>query len=178
LVASNDAAFVKTTIAEAIASYRENSDTRAALESLSKLKGIRPALASLLLAVHDPEGTIFFSHSAYSWLCSGGAEQSSVKLHTKEYFELHSKAKKTMDRLGASALDVEKVAYILMNPEIRTTPRTGTGTAPKPATAQEGPGGETSTRQVQRTPGAKREQAAGDDGAQAPLRRSKRVKSS
>ena len=77
------------------------------------LKGIGPATASLLLAVHDPDHVIFFSDQAYYWLCNDG-DKGALKYDINEYEVLAEKAKAFMKRLGVTAIDVEKVAYVLM----------------------------------------------------------------
>jgi hypothetical protein len=77
------------------------------------LKGIGPATASLILAVHDPEHVIFFSDEAYRWLCANG-EKASPKYTIKEFDDLHTKAKTIMARLKVSPIEVEKVAYVVI----------------------------------------------------------------
>ncbi len=114
-VASNDAEVTRTTIADAIATYRNNANTQEALAAVGKLKGIGPAAASLLLAVHDPNRVIYFSEEAFWWLCCDG-ERRTIRQPTKEYLELNRKAREVAERLDVTAMDVEKVAYVLMSP--------------------------------------------------------------
>ncbi|KUI70924.1 hypothetical protein VM1G_06119 [Cytospora mali] len=114
LVSSNDESFVEGTIKNALDLYKKPSDTPAALNVLTKLKGIGPATASLLLAVHDPDNVIFFSDEAFYWLCRDG-KRESIKYNAKEYKELSEKARDLTSRLKVSAVDVERVAYVLMN---------------------------------------------------------------
>ncbi|KAK2590243.1 hypothetical protein QQS21_012074 [Conoideocrella luteorostrata] len=122
LVASNDANTVKAIISSAVSAYRTspasslsnaNANARKALDVLTKLKGIGPATASLLLNVHDPQGVIFFSDEAYWWLCCGG-KRDVIKYNAKEYGELFERATSLGRRLGVEMVDVEKVAYVLM----------------------------------------------------------------
>lgn len=122
LATSNSAALARKTIAAAIQAYRraaEPSDAgsvAAALKELTKLRGIGPATASLLLSVHDPDRVIFFSDEAFYWLCGGGGgggRFGSIKYNNKEYDALRKRAGELVKRLGVSATDVEKVAYVL-----------------------------------------------------------------
>jgi len=123
LVSSNPPSTVKKTVQEAITLYREEDDKKSptkppgammtAIATLSKLKGIGPATASLLLAVHDPEDVIFFADEAFYWLCCGGAK-SPIKYNNKEYADLNSKARALSKRLGVKAVDIERVAFVLM----------------------------------------------------------------
>lgn len=125
LVTSNDSSTTKSTIKQAIQTYRAASPSSAsdkppsaaviaaALATLTKLRGIGPATASLLLTVHDPDRVIFFSDEAFYWLCCGG-KVSPIKYNNKEYELLREKATALVERLGVPATDVEKVAYVLM----------------------------------------------------------------
>lgn len=130
LVSSNDPKFAADTARDAFSVYRgnikdKNSSTKAstaALGTLTKLKGIGPATASLLLSVHDPERAIFFSDEAFLWLCAGAGggggkaagSTSVIKYNAKEYGMLTEEAGKLSKRLGVSATDIEKVAYVVM----------------------------------------------------------------
>ncbi|KAK0657558.1 hypothetical protein B0T16DRAFT_488681 [Cercophora newfieldiana] len=113
LVTSNDPSTVQSTIAKAITTYRSSSDISAALTILTKLKGIGPATASLLLAVHDADKVIFFADEAFYWLCLGGVK-GAIKYNAKEYAALNEKARGLRKRLGVKAVDIERVAYVLM----------------------------------------------------------------
>jgi len=106
------------------------SAVSAALAILTKrLRGIGPATASLLLAVHDPARVIFFADEAFLWLCSGsgpgsgpgpGSGKSSsaklpaIKYSAAEYALLYGRARALGVRLGVRAVDVEKVAFVLV----------------------------------------------------------------
>ncbi|KAI1852109.1 hypothetical protein JX265_005946 [Neoarthrinium moseri] len=113
LVSSNDADSVQETISGAIKSYWADPNPSKALDGICKLKGVGPATASLLLSVHDPERVIFFSDEAFYWLCCKG-QKSPIKYNAKEYQELNKVAQAVVKRLGVSATDVEKVAYVMM----------------------------------------------------------------
>lgn len=67
LVSSNASNVVEDTIKKAIGLYRDKSDVSGALQILTQLKGIGPATASLLLAVHDADNVIFFADEAFYW---------------------------------------------------------------------------------------------------------------
>lgn len=114
LVASNDGSFVTETIEGAQEAYKKKPDASAAVSILTKLKGIGPATASLLLAVQDPENVIFFADEAFYWLCCDG-RRDPIKYNAKEYKELSASAQSLAERLGVKAVDVEQVAYVLMN---------------------------------------------------------------
>lgn len=114
LVASNDEEFVLETIKSAMETYKGKADASAAVDILAKLKGIGPATASLLLAVQDPENVIFFADEAFYWLCCHG-RQEPIKYNAKEYRELNASSQALARRLGVQAVDVERVAYVLMN---------------------------------------------------------------
>ncbi|KAK5992770.1 hypothetical protein PT974_06186 [Cladobotryum mycophilum] len=120
LVSSNPPPFTSQTIQSALQSYRSTTATTAnnnnittALQTLTKLKGIGPATASLLLTIHDPQRVIFFSDEAFYWLCCQG-KKSPIKYTPKEYQALREEADGLAQRLGVSATDIEKVAYVLM----------------------------------------------------------------
>ncbi|KAI0178928.1 DUF1479-domain-containing protein [Hypoxylon sp. FL1284] len=113
LVSSNDEGLVERTIKDAIESYWVDLDAAKALEKITKLRGIGPATASLLLSVHDPDRVVFFSDEAFYWLCCE-AKRLPIKYNTKEYLELDSATHALIKRLGVKAIDIEKVAYVLI----------------------------------------------------------------
>ncbi|UNI23538.1 hypothetical protein JDV02_009356 [Purpureocillium takamizusanense] len=133
LVSSNPAPLVSSTISSALSAYRSSSSASpspagtssdpssaaaaaasAALDALCKLRGIGPATASLLLSVHDPRRAPFFSDEAFLWLCAAGNPRAPIKYSAKEYRGLAERAAEVATRLGVSALDLEKVAYVVM----------------------------------------------------------------
>ncbi|KAK2004748.1 DUF1479-domain-containing protein [Colletotrichum falcatum] len=122
LVSSNDPSAVRETVKKAIDNYRDMADLSAALNILTKMKGIGPATASLILAVHYPQKVIFFSDEAYYWLCNRG-QKALLKYNMKEYESLNSQAKKLLKRLGVGAMEVEKVAYVLLKQEGSDIPK-------------------------------------------------------
>lgn len=157
LVSSNEDSFAEETIKAAIDLYKQKSDAAAAVDALVKLKGIGPATASLLLAVHDPEKVIFFADEAFYWLCNGG-RQGPIKYNAKEYKELNVKSQILAKRLNVGAIDVERVAYVLMkgaqsSPQKESQPmptkadlkvdkshKTTTAKRKQPSTSEEAPG--------------------------------------
>ncbi|KAL8387871.1 hypothetical protein RB595_009612 [Gaeumannomyces hyphopodioides] len=116
LVSQNDPSTAENTVKEAVEAYAKNGDATQAIEALSKLRGIGPATASLLLAVHDPDKVIFFADEAYWWLCCGG-RKSSIKYNIKEYQSLERATRLLAARLGVRAVEVERVAFVLMKHE-------------------------------------------------------------
>lgn len=164
LVSSNDSAVVNETISKAMTAYWERTDASAAVDAFAKLKGIGPATASLLLSVHDPERVLFFSDEAFYWLCCRG-RKSPIKYSAKEYRDLSAAAQDMEERLRVSAVDIEKVAYVLINkgPSVPSPPVHG-----QPAT----PADHAPAR------GTKRAERTSEDDAHATqqVRRSKRKK--
>ncbi|KLU84018.1 hypothetical protein MAPG_03065 [Magnaporthiopsis poae ATCC 64411] len=116
LVSQNDPTTASKTVKEAVSAYAENKDATKAIEALSQLRGIGPATASLLLAVHDPAKVVFFADEAYWWLCCGG-RKDSIKYNIKEYQSLERAMKLLAARLGVEAVDIEQVAFVLMKHE-------------------------------------------------------------
>lgn len=114
-MAKNSDETIGSATAEAFSHYASHpTDIVGTLEKLSApLKGVGPATASLLLAVHDPEHVIFFSDEAYRWLCAGG-EKASIKYNVKEYDQLQAKATTLTTKLRVSPIDIEKVAFVII----------------------------------------------------------------
>lgn len=164
LVLSNDPSFVKDTIQKGVKHYRDKSDVSGALKILTQLKGIGPATASLLLAVHDADNVIFFADEAFSWLCSTGSTPT-IKYTLKEYTELNGRARALANRLGVKAVDVERVAFVLL----RQLGETSAPRPDKPPTIS--PADHTGKRKP-----AKRAASSHSPGAEMPVRRSKRVR--
>ncbi|OTB05673.1 hypothetical protein M426DRAFT_319658 [Hypoxylon sp. CI-4A] len=171
LVSSNDETVAKHTIREAIEAYQADSDASKALDRISKLRGIGPATASLLLSVHDPHGVIFFSDEAFYWLCCDG-KKPPIKYNAKEYRELSATARALIERIGVDATDVEKVAYVLMKEETSETIPSNDKAAP--TTDAKPPTTDSCNEPKKRKTG----NVADTTDHQAPLRRSKRGKAS
>ena len=90
---------------------------------LSKLKGIGPATASLLLSCYDPVKVPFFADELYRYLHWEDAKNKGwdrkIKYSMKEYKDLLENLQDLQERLEnesgekPSAIDVEKMAYVL-----------------------------------------------------------------
>ncbi|KAK4549841.1 hypothetical protein LTR36_005142 [Oleoguttula mirabilis] len=93
---------------------------------VSKLRGVGPATATLLLSVYDPVNIPFYSDELFRWAMwdepatpKGSGWKRDIKYTIKEYLELYSKVQELRTRLTSesgkevSALDTEKVAYVL-----------------------------------------------------------------
>jgi hypothetical protein len=164
LVASNDPGFVKDTVQKAVKHYRNKPDVSGALNILTQLKGIGPATASLLLAVHDAENVIFFADEAFYWLCCRGTK-APIKYNLKEFIELNERAQALASRLGVKVVDVERVAFVLM----RQASEDAAPSTDEPPTVS--PAGDRSKKQP-----AKRKSWGESTGAEPAVRRSKRGK--
>ncbi|KAM0564622.1 hypothetical protein ACHAPJ_000837 [Fusarium lateritium] len=171
LVSSNDPADAQDIVTQAREKYNKDTDVEAALGVLTKLKGIGPATASLLLAVHDASRVIFFADEAFWWLCCNG-KQSPIKYNTKEYRALCSKTDDLRDRLGVQASDVEKVAYVLMKQSGQ--PEQLHDVAPSKQAKQSTSSTTRTTKK--RKPDSNPEMVVNVTHEQPSLRRSKRVK--
>ena len=99
------------------------------LPQLTKLKGVGPATASLVLACYDPVNVPFFSDELFRWVHwdgrgngiknTGQGFKRSIGYTAKEYKSLYSRVSTARERLNkegrgaTSALEMEKVAYVL-----------------------------------------------------------------
>ena len=169
LVSSNDPDFVQTTIHDAIKLYRDRPDVSGTLGILTKLKGIGPATASLLLAVHDPDHVIFFADEAFYWLCGGG-KKVPLKYNVKEYSSLCESSRLLSQRLGVKAIDIERVAFVLMRQESGDVAAASATLDPEPSVS--------SVAKV--SPPKTKRKTIDDDTKEPehPVRRSKRTKRS
>jgi len=113
LVQQNSEEFVKETTT---AGFSANSWNES-LNILTKLKGIGPATAALLLSTSDPEKLPFFSDELFRWAFweskSGAGWDRKIKYSLKEYRELKEKIDELRGRIGTRAIEAEKVAYVL-----------------------------------------------------------------
>ena len=167
LVSSNDAATVTDIVEEAVKTYKTKSSAPAAVDNLTKLKGIGPATASLLLAVHDPANVPFFSDELFYWLCCDG-EVAPIKYNAKEYRDLNAQTQALVKRLGVAAADVERVAFVLFRGDGLTAKEESRAKAPVPKA--------TPVKKVAAQP-AKRKQSPDETSEDhGSLRRSKRGK--
>lgn len=98
-------------------------DVRRSVRLLSKLKGVGPATASLILSCYDLDNVPFFSDELYRWLHLDEEEGSSwdlkIKYTPNEYESLYNKAHSIMKDFEfekgqkITAFDLEKAAYVL-----------------------------------------------------------------
>jgi hypothetical protein len=87
------------------------------LNILTRLRGIGPATAALLLSTSDPEHLPFFSDELFRWAFwqnkTGARWDRKIKYSLKEYRELKEKVDELRNRLGRGAVELEKAAYVL-----------------------------------------------------------------
>lgn len=134
---------VKTTAIEAYRILPPSNTTapsaeniRKVLDVFTRLKGVGAATATLLMASNDQTNIPFFSDEVYRWihhddaptkpaLKGGGASgwTREVRYTIKDYLEFYPKVQQLRERLNlesngvqVTALDVEKVAYVLGTP--------------------------------------------------------------
>ncbi|KAL8769869.1 MAG: hypothetical protein Q9209_004307 [Squamulea sp. 1 TL-2023] len=135
LVASNPVEDVRKTTASAFALISNDPNPSKAITTLSKLKGIGPATASLLLSCYDPVTIPFFSDELFRWLhwqtgVDGNTKKRKSKgtddnvnanrkigYTAKEYASIFEKTSALRERLSkesgetVTAVDIEKAAY-------------------------------------------------------------------
>jgi len=124
LVTNNSEAAVK----EATESAFAHAEPLKALDILTKLSGIGPATASLLLSVNSPESIPFFSDELFRFVHlekNGKGEMigwdRKIAYNKKEYTQVYETCTRLRDGLNAKAasdeqismLDLEKHAYVL-----------------------------------------------------------------
>lgn len=128
LIRSNPDHVFPSTTTEAFAEY-PYINPLPALRTLVSLRGVGPATASLILAVYSPAHVPFFSDEAFRWLAwdepesqKGWATQKGLganrwarkmKYSISEYEAVVQKGQEVRERLSVSAVDVEKVAWVL-----------------------------------------------------------------
>lgn len=116
MVQQNDAKAVEDATRSAFAEFAE-SKTKDAVKTLTTLRGIGPATASLILSVCNLERAPFFSDELFRWAFfdsgKGNGWDRRIKYTAREYTELYDKVQQLLGRLEVSAVDAEKVAYVL-----------------------------------------------------------------
>jgi len=124
LVASNSVKDVRETTKAAFATYdADNADYAKSITTLSKMKGIGPATASLLLSCYDPVTVPFFSDELFRYLHWEEAKSKGwdrkINYTAKEYKALFERLQTLRERLEKEsktlvpAIDIEKAAYVL-----------------------------------------------------------------
>src|SRR5207248_1086630 len=79
---------------------------------LTKLPGVGPATAALLLSVRDPDRVPFFADEVFWWVCCGGEWGKKIGYTVKEFAQVVEGVREVSKRLqGRSAMEVEKVAW-------------------------------------------------------------------
>ncbi|KAL9023180.1 MAG: hypothetical protein Q9180_008346 [Flavoplaca navasiana] len=135
LVASNSVEEVRKTTSAAFSLMSDDPNPAKAISTLSKLKGIGPATASLLLSCYDPISIPFFSDELFRWLhwrtnVSGNSKKRKSKgmeddgnanrkigYTAKEYASMFEKTTSLRERLSkeagepVTAVEIEKAAY-------------------------------------------------------------------
>lgn len=115
---------VRTATKTAFKDYAaDNAKFAKSITALSKLKGIGPATASLLLACYDPAKVPFFSDELFRYLHWSDAKSKGwdrkISYTMKEYKDLFEKVQVLRERLEkesgkvVKAIDIEKCAYAL-----------------------------------------------------------------
>ncbi|KJX92777.1 hypothetical protein TI39_contig5825g00003 [Zymoseptoria brevis] len=123
LVASNPDNITTDTIREAYALIPDGtiaeSDVKASLTVLTKLRGIGPATASLVLSVLRRDEIPFFSDELFRWSMweqgKGKGWDRPIKYSVKEYLELFRLVAEAREKADGEvkAVELEKVAYVL-----------------------------------------------------------------
>ncbi|KAF2737299.1 hypothetical protein EJ04DRAFT_510404 [Polyplosphaeria fusca] len=120
LVQSNSDSLIASTTRE---SFRDldmtsQASVSASVKSISALRGIGPATASLLLSVYAPHEIPFFSDELFRW-CTWEDDgkpagwKRTIKYSLKEYHEVFKRVGELRQRLGVAAVDAERVAWVL-----------------------------------------------------------------
>ncbi len=115
LIASNTDEKIEAATTEAFQYYGQNkTDVAGTITKISTpLKGVGPAMGSLLLSIHDPENVVFFSDELFRWLVTRG-EKASPKYTTKEFEVLFAKAKSFQERIKCTPQELEQVAFVII----------------------------------------------------------------
>ena len=109
------------TVQETTRSAFSEPDPMKAVKTLTALRGIGPATASLLLSVRQPNTVPFFSDELFRWSQwdvvgkkgAGDGWDRKIKYNVGEYKALLESVGVLRERLGVWAVDAEKVAYVL-----------------------------------------------------------------
>lgn len=116
MVQQNPAHDIKQTTRKSFAQYSSH-DFQEALKTLATLRGIGPATASLALSVYDPKKAPFFSDELFRWAFFAPGNDNGwdrrIKYNAKEYAELRDRVAELLTRLDVTAVNAEKVAYVL-----------------------------------------------------------------
>jgi hypothetical protein len=83
-----------------------------ALDTVCKLNGIGPATGTLILTIFDPDHIPFFQDEMFLWFFPD-TKGEKLKYSLKEYRQLFEAVTPVLRRLGCTAVELEKVAYVL-----------------------------------------------------------------
>ena len=131
LVSSNSSSKIENTTRDAFALYSaKQEDPQPALNVLTRLSGIGPASASLLLSVYDPDNVPFFSDEAFRWVTweegKGRGWDRKISYNNKEYTAFVEAVQTVRRRLEAesggksiAAGDVERAGWVIGKEEER-----------------------------------------------------------
>ncbi|GAM84253.1 hypothetical protein ANO11243_022470 [Dothideomycetidae sp. 11243] len=100
----------------AAAETPQTQSVLAALHRLTKLSGVGPATASLLLSTYRPASVPFFGDEVFRWTMWDGKGEvwgRGIKYSVKEYGELLGRVREVADQLGVGVREVECVAWVL-----------------------------------------------------------------
>ncbi|KAI9773118.1 MAG: hypothetical protein M1840_008239 [Geoglossum simile] len=125
LVSSNSPSSIENTTHDAFALYSaKRGAPQPALNVLTRLSGIGPASASLLLSVYDPDNVPFFSDEAFKWVTweegKGKGWDRRISYNNKEYTLFVEAVQEVRKRLESesggksiAAGDVERAGWVI-----------------------------------------------------------------
>jgi hypothetical protein len=121
LVQSNSEADIeKQTKAAFKALSQSNVTPPMCLDHLTKLRGVGPATASLVLSAYGWKHAPFFGDEVFRWVCwdeppTKGTRgwDRKIAYSKKEYVLFYERVAEMVKRLDISALDVEMIGYVL-----------------------------------------------------------------
>ena len=109
LINENGRRAVKSVTASAFKSYTDG--TFGSINRLAELKGIGISRAFLLLSTLHPETIPFLSKEVCEWVFQN--HQSGARELKDFFIAVYSAARTAIWRLGVSAMDLDKVAFVL-----------------------------------------------------------------
>lgn len=99
-------------LASSESSYPSVQTIIKALDIVCKLSGIGPATGTLILNLYDPVNIPFFQDELFAWIFPE-SKGSKLKYTQKEYRQLIEATHPVLQRLKVTALELEKVSYVL-----------------------------------------------------------------
>ncbi|OCK77410.1 hypothetical protein K432DRAFT_333939 [Lepidopterella palustris CBS 459.81] len=190
LVSSNTSSEIVQATTASFAAYESDpSAPVAASKPLLKLRGIGPATASLVLSVYSPDTIPFFSDELFRWVMwdEGGTKgrgwERKIGYTAKEWEEVIQRVGEVRERLGVSAGECERVAWVLGREGVDV--EVGMGAAEEEGKGVDGEGAGVKVKDEKGKKGRKKADAstrlkpsakasAGVTASTEPLRRSKR----